>query len=239
MKKLILLLLCLSALVAYSQDIKLFTHDWKLEKIETATDTLIAQPYSSIPTDPPVYEQIQFSNYDGYYGFMFGYYGNGIADDLVFDDALSQFTISYFYNHLGGMSPSEGYFTNNFIMDDSYQSILNPFKYSFRYENNLIYLDILNNEGSVATFFDDFLTTHEFPSVDFKIYPNPCLDFIIIKSDLARIEKLLIFNLTGKAVLTYKTPQHNKIDVSRLQKGSYILKIEHSKGIYRHKIIKN
>lgn len=238
MKKLLLLFLYLNSIAIYSQDTKLFTYNWKLEKIETATDTLIAQPYTSVPTDPPEYEQLYFSEFDGYYSFMFGYYGNGIAEDLVFDDTIPDFSISYFYNHLGGMSPSEAYFTHNFIMDDNYQSILNPFKYSFRYENNFIYLDIINDEGSIATFFDDVLSTDEFLVKDFNIYPNPATDFITIESQHTKIEKVVVVDLYGKVVLKDKSLQKKNISISNLKQGVYILMIYTSTEIATHKFIK-
>jgi hypothetical protein len=239
LKKLLFTLFLASFLTGFAQDNTLFSYNWKLEKIATATDTLIAQPYTSVPTDPPEYEQIHFNEFDGYYSFMFGYYGNGIAEDLVFDDTIPEFTISYFYNHLGGMSPSEGYFTNNFIMDHNYQSILNPFKYSFRYENNYVYLDIENNEGSIATFFDDVLSTDEFLAKDFNIYPNPATDFISIESEHTTIEKVVVVDLNGKVVLKDESLQLKNINISNLKQGVYILKIYTSTGKATQKFIKN
>ncbi len=55
---------------------------------------------------------------------------------------------------------------------------------------------------------------------DFKLFPNPCSDFIIVKGDFNKIE---IFDTEGKLI---KVSDKNKIDVSSFKPGVYMLKTE-------------
>ncbi|WGD34979.1 endonuclease [Olleya sp. YS] len=72
----------------------------------------------------------------------------------------------------------------------------------------------------------------------FKIYPNP------IKGNLLTIENIEntrfeIYNILGKKILTGTiTPNNNKISVSSLNQGVYILKLNNSNGTITKKLIK-
>lgn len=238
MKNICTLIIFSSFIALHAQDEKLFNFQWKLEQIVTNTQTFTAVPYPPY-ADDGVEEQIYFENYNPYYGFSFGYYGNGTAYDLIFDDTNFIFTISDFSNHLGGMSPAESFFSEEFIYDDPYQmTIQNPFNYDFRYENDLIYLDITNNQGSVATFYDNFLNLQEFTKHSILIYPNPSSDFINIEIENQELLKVLIFDMTGKLVLEKKLFENKEIDTSDLLKGIYIIKIQTTSGLFQEKLIK-
>lgn len=56
-----------------------------------------------------------------------------------------------------------------------------------------------------------------------EVYPNPVENSLNIKSDLI-FEKYLIYSIEGKLVLEIKKPVSNKIEITRLSKGEYILK---------------
>ena len=69
-----------------------------------------------------------------------------------------------------------------------------------------------------------------------RIYPNPVKDFLHIKSDSV-IDKVEVFSLEGKKL---KETNQNKIDVSELTSGVYIIKTIDNKGtIETNKFIKN
>ena len=57
----------------------------------------------------------------------------------------------------------------------------------------------------------------------FQIFPNPASDFLEIKTE-KEIKSWKIFDLNGR-MLIEKTDSHNKIDVSNLKKGLYVLNI--------------
>ena len=228
-------------LIINAQDDKLFDYQWKLEKIVTESETFIAEPYPPYAgPEESEYEQIYFDEYMGFYSFTFGYYGNGIADNLIFNDVNLSFHISDFYNHLGGYSTSEAFFSEEFIYDDPYQmTIHNPFSYDFRYEGDMIYLDITNDIGSIATFFDNFLNQQVFFKHSISIYPNPSSDYVNIEIKNQSIAKVSIFDMSGKLVLEKNNISNTQISVGNLNKGVYIIKIETSKGLFQEKLIKN
>lgn len=67
-----------------------------------------------------------------------------------------------------------------------------------------------------------------------KIYPNPAKDFINITSDKA-VKSVEIYDVLGRLI---KTDSSNKINISQLSKGNYILKIKTDSGDVIEKIIK-
>ncbi|WP_397363161.1 endonuclease [Olleya sp. R77988] len=73
---------------------------------------------------------------------------------------------------------------------------------------------------------------------EFKIYPNP------VKGNLLTIEnsqnsRFEIYNILGKKILNGTiTPNNNKVSLSSLSKGVYILKLENKNGTVTKKLIK-
>lgn len=70
---------------------------------------------------------------------------------------------------------------------------------------------------------------------DIKIYPNPASDYINIYSTKYQIETSTIYDLSGKQVLGSKL---QKINVSHLPSGAYILNIKTNSGYKNFKFIK-
>ncbi|MCI1266786.1 MAG: T9SS type A sorting domain-containing protein [Saprospiraceae bacterium] len=71
-----------------------------------------------------------------------------------------------------------------------------------------------------------------------KLYPNPAQDEIIIDTE-NKIYSCEIFDILGKAMLTYNNLSQNTIDISSIPTGAYLLKIITSKGMQTNKFIKN
>ncbi len=68
-----------------------------------------------------------------------------------------------------------------------------------------------------------------------NVYPNPVKDILNIKSD-NKLESVDVFSLNGQKLMT---TQQNKIDVSKLSSGVYIIKTTDKKGsVETQKIIK-
>ena len=75
---------------------------------------------------------------------------------------------------------------------------------------------------------------------NFDLYPNPCGDNLNVYSDSnTEPRSITIYSLTGKKVLFNKPkPNSNKIDVSNLSSGKYIVEISTSNDYYiRKKLI--
>lgn len=68
-----------------------------------------------------------------------------------------------------------------------------------------------------------------------KTYPNPVSDILYLDSDATKIEKAILFDLSGRKVLEQNLV--NQISIFHLQKGSYILKIFSVDGIQTEKIL--
>lgn len=88
----------------------------------------------------------------------------------------------------------------------------------------------LNSVLNIEDFFDSKL----------KIFPNPSEDLIFIElENETRIYKKELFDITGKLVFV-DTTESNKLNISRLKKGIYLIKIHDFKGNFStKKIIKN
>jgi len=71
---------------------------------------------------------------------------------------------------------------------------------------------------------------------ELKIYPNPAKNEIFIKSEL-QIKKIEIYSLTGVLLLS-ESNFNEKISLSTLPKGVYIVKIYTDNGIKNRKIVK-
>ena len=69
------------------------------------------------------------------------------------------------------------------------------------------------------------------------MYPNPTSDFLNIKSD-QKISKIEIYDMSGKLVQTSKM-NNEKVSVSKLPKGNYVIKIQTENGVVNSKFIKN
>ena len=80
-------------------------------------------------------------------------------------------------------------------------------------------------------------TKEDFVDNNLKIYPNPVNDILNIKiSNSIKIEEVNIYNILGKIVL--KTINQHKINVSKLNKGVFLIKIKTNKGVLIKKLIK-
>lgn len=70
---------------------------------------------------------------------------------------------------------------------------------------------------------------------DLSVYPNPAKDFINIKTTKLDIEKVFIFDLSGKLIMTEKS---KTIDINHFPSATYIISIKTSEGLKSFKFIK-
>ncbi|MDX2361318.1 MAG: choice-of-anchor J domain-containing protein [Crocinitomicaceae bacterium] len=111
------------------------------------------------------------------------------------------------------------------------------------YNNQNVHLAFVNrtNDG-FKLFIDDIRVESEDPvSVDefthdaISIYPNPSSDFIHT-SGIENITEISVISCDGKIVLS---SSDEKIDISHLQNGNYVVVIEGDSQIIRTKFVKN
>ncbi|GGG59258.1 T9SS type A sorting domain-containing protein [Bizionia arctica] len=84
----------------------------------------------------------------------------------------------------------------------------------------------------------DILGIEEFGLNSLSIFPNPVNNVINIESPNAiKVNNAIIYSITGQVVL--EVQNRTKLDVSNLNSGIYLLKIETDNGSITRKIIKN
>ncbi len=85
--------------------------------------------------------------------------------------------------------------------------------------------------------FDSSLSVTDASGKAFRIYPNPANNNLNIKS-LAPITKVELFDITGKKVLETQALVNDKLNISSLKSGMYLIKIQDSnKSIEVKKLI--
>lgn len=154
----------------------------------------------------------------------------GCAGYVYFDP-----TQQSFYYHTLGCTLSDdssdiAFYSNHIFIDESEEVNLEnefvpvafgPFSYEFRFESDLVYLDITNTEGEVATFWANTLSNENFEKAKFLMYPNPVANELHIDSKHANINQVKIYTLNGKKVMHINTIKDQPIDASSLAKGMY------------------
>ena len=72
--------------------------------------------------------------------------------------------------------------------------------------------------------------------LDISIYPNPTSDMVYIEGNYTQL-KVIIYNVLGKEILNKSIT--NRIDISHLDNGVYILQLSDGVKLSTRKIIKN
>lgn len=102
--------------------------------------------------------------------------------------------------------------------------------------NGNFYVDVqdannCDNSDSIAV---NFVSLDENKQIKFEIFPNPSSDFVYFKSNFSYAfdYSLKLYDLNGKNILsedvTINNGEKNRIDISKLSKGVYIIEITNS-----------
>ena len=98
-----------------------------------------------------------------------------------------------------------------------------------------------NSKSLQARFFGDEnalnITNYQADTSTWTLWPNPAGDIVSIKG-LTAFDNIEIYDLTGKKVLV-QPGQSGEIDISALQSGMYIAKINSAGTAYSIKLLKN
>jgi hypothetical protein len=70
-----------------------------------------------------------------------------------------------------------------------------------------------------------------------KIYPNPVMGELYIKTNSIQLEQVIVYDVLGKVIIN-TILNLDKIDVSTLKIGIYLLEIKTDKGTLVRRIIK-
>ncbi|MDO4727961.1 MAG: T9SS type A sorting domain-containing protein [Bacteroidota bacterium] len=82
------------------------------------------------------------------------------------------------------------------------------------------------------------LNTEEYSSGQFVVYPNPATDYITFyTSEDIVLQKVIIYDYLGKIIWQDTGVTNNSLDVKKLPRGSYLVKLVTDSGVQIHKVI--
>ena len=115
----------------------------------------------------------------------------------------------------------------NLVVGNTFSNSANIyFDYNFPIVTNNYTTTIQNTLGLQE---NDFIN-------NISVYPNPVKDILNFKTE-HNISKVEVYDIAGR-ILSSNSVSENKIDLSELKTGNYILKLYTEKGIMNTKIIK-
>lgn len=112
------------------------------------------------------------------------------------------------------------------------------------YQNSIFSEDCFSNEQFMSEWFidDSGVTVEENPTnFDINVFPNPSETQISIVSKSDIIDKIEIYDISGKLVLKFDKINSKNLNVTNQQlnsfSGKYSLKIFYGKKIYTHFVV--
>jgi len=129
------------------------------------------------------------------------------------------------YNNNSGSNSNEGFVGVGHAYGTNYTG---PFSQSWNYVE-MVVMNVFDPCSSwVTTNISNINSSNKL-----SIFPNPATNNIKINS-LYKIENVKIFDFTGKNIVN---TSNTNIDITNLQKGIYIVKIETNKNIFSQKLV--
>lgn len=103
---------------------------------------------------------------------------------------------------------------------------------------------LLANSATTETFYDNVklfdpttASVKDVLATKLNIYPNPANDYITIKSNNVKLSSVELYNVLGSRVLSAKTLNNDRLNVSGISKGIYMLKVNAEGASSTKKII--
>jgi hypothetical protein len=101
-------------------------------------------------------------------------------------------------------------------------------------------------DSSNEVFYDNIevyetasLSTKDILAKKIKLFPNPANDYITVLTNNVQISSVEMYSVLGKKVLSIKTLNNNRLNVSNLSNGIYFMKINAEGGSSTRKIVIN
>jgi len=176
---------------------------------------------------------LEWNNYEGnnyYQGFLIQRYLNSTG--WVTIDTLPSYTTTFF-----DLPPNTDGIKYLITIDGCYCVPTSSVK-----ATGGPYTQALSNleEDDYATNYITIIKNIEANNSSVKIYPNPAINFVQVKSNKSDLSKIYIMDIAGKIVKQITiSGTDDIINIDDLSKGIYILKIETKTSITTHKLIKN
>ena len=96
------------------------------------------------------------------------------------------------------------------------------------------------NQSHIIVEGSNPLSVVSFIASNFNIYPNPAKDKVTITTDLSEDMSLMMYDITGKLILTKDSTFNNQteLNISALNSGVYFIHLRSGNKKYVHKLIK-
>ncbi|WP_417881627.1 FG-GAP-like repeat-containing protein [Xanthomarina gelatinilytica] len=178
--------------------------------------------FTEVPVSSHQYPSIAFVtdlNNDGY-------------NDIVAADGLNQNDDMFWFESdaFGGLG-AETIITNNTLHNQVYNFTINDFDN----DGDIDFATLGYQDGTLKWIENNLnlIGTQEFKLNTVSIYPNPTSNRIYFKGLTSNTERVSVYDILGKKILS-KTVNTNKgLDVSKLQNGIYILKLDQLNTSYK------
>ena len=234
MKKLLLLgsmLIACSHL--FAQEPELLNNTWFLEKLSIDNADVFPPSNDEVENINAVFEQN---------GEVFHFYSTvceSLEGTMNFDDPNNQFSYIELNQTLGsGCSNSNNADFESTYFQFYFNNAEDPFTYEIlNSEGDEMQLIITGENGNQGFYKNVLLTNNSFSEISFNLYPNPVSETLFITSKNNLIEKIAIYSINGKLVLSEKE-KVNQLDVSSLSNGLYFVEITSENGTAIQKFIK-
>ncbi|MDD3739676.1 MAG: T9SS type A sorting domain-containing protein [Bacteroidales bacterium] len=243
----------------------IFTEEspWDMTNKNTWTYDEFTNSYSKIEynveedNDIPTNRNDKNYNIDG--KFLDGYYyiyendnwNPLIKDENVYDASNNVECYNYYNWNWGDMNWKRVFYNDRVYQTDiGHESLLYPdySLYQILY-TGMIFSDIKYNlvesvfklDELVLFYWSDIEEPSHINTITsyFNIFPNPCTDYITISGDFnTELISMLIFDITGKCVISTQVGQGEKIDLSGIAGGIYTYEIQDGENIISGKIVK-
>ena len=148
-----------------------------------------------------------------------------IISEVGLENGLADTRVDYYLNITNDFNPSKGGEGDNTFTTST-------FDFTASTTTVVIYVRAkLANSGETEVFYDNIslvkkatASVNDFFSSKISIYPNPAKEFLQIKT-IEKITSIEMYNLIGKKVLETTSLIDNKVTISSLPKGVYLLKL--------------
>jgi hypothetical protein len=98
----------------------------------------------------------------------------------------------------------------------------------------VISLNLVIANNGLSGHFADVTNPGEQPTTKSKLYPNPAVDFIIVKnSSVAKIKNISVLSMVGSVMINKEISDNNnnqEINVAKLPTGRYFVKVSYTGG---------
>ena len=218
----------------FSQNSQIFENTWYLHN-------LIMDGISNIP---PINSEIPYVATYFYSNNQFDSplcEGNGISGEIQYTGE-TEFTFLNYARLAGGCwdgIPGNQEFADLFTGNYWEETVFNIYTYTIEGAVGDRTLTIENSDGNIAVYSSNILlSTSELKKNYFVISPNPVDDFLKFETNLETINSITVYSISGKREFSISL-NIDRIDLSFLASGVYLLRIDSNRGTSIEPFIKN